>query len=279
MKGCPLSCVWCHNPESQSPMVQLLYTENKCIGCGVCVQVCKHSACTLTSKEIVTDSEICVLCGECAEACPTASRELSGRQQTVEEVVAAIEKERVFFEQSGGGVTFSGGEPLLHAELLIQLLDACGEKGIHRAVDTAGLADTRTLLEVAKRTDLFLYDLKMMNPERHQKYTGVRNEKILENLQMLAKTGADITIRIPLIKNINDDNENIERTAAFIASLEGGRKRKSINLLPYHNIAAGKYKKLGAWYDDMGMTAPSVERQQKIIDIFEAHGLEATIGG
>lgn len=277
LKGCPLSCVWCHNPESQSAEVQLMYTLNKCIECGLCVDVCAQSACTLTANGLVTNSELCLLCGACIDACPATARELSGKNLAVDEIIAVIEKERVFFEQSGGGVTFSGGEPLIHADFLIQLLDACGKKGLHRAVDTAGLADSEIVLEIAKRTDLFLYDLKMMDSDKHQKYTGVRNERILENLQLLAKVGANIIIRIPLIKNINDDNENIIQTAVFIASLEGNKK--SINLLPYHNIAAGKYKKMGTIYDTKEMSAPSAERLQEIITIFKDHGLAAAIGG
>ncbi len=278
LKGCPLSCLWCHNPESQSAEVQLMYTQNKCIGCGVCTDTCPQNACTKTADGLViTSAALCLLCGSCTDACPATARELSGKRLTVEEIITVIEKERVFFEQSGGGVTFSGGEPLLHAEFLIQLLDACGKKGIHRAVDTAGFADPEIVLEAAKRTDLFLYDLKIMDPDKHQKYTGVHNERILGNLQLLARAGANITIRIPLIKNINDDNENIIQTAAFIASLEGAKK--SISLLPYHNIAAGKYRKLGTDYDGRGMSAPSAARQQEIISIFKDHDLSAAVGG
>jgi pyruvate formate lyase activating enzyme len=277
LKGCPLSCVWCHNPESQSAEVQLMYTQNKCIKCGLCVHVCAQNACTLTDDGVLTDSALCLLCSACVGVCPTTARELSGKLLSVEEIMTVVEKEFVFFEQSGGGVTFSGGEPLLHADFLIQLLDACGKMGIHRAVDTAGLADPAIILEVAKRTDLFLYDLKIMDPDTHLKYTGVPNERILGNLQMLAKAGANIAIRIPLIKNINDDNDNIIQTAVFIASLEG--TKKSINLLPYHNIAIGKYKKMSTNYDAGEMSAPSAERQQEIITIFKDHGLAAAIGG
>ena len=277
LKGCPLSCAWCHNPESQSSEVQLLYTHGKCIGCSECVRVCRQSAASISSNGIFTDSDLCVLCGDCTEVCPTKARELAGKLIGVEEVMTAIEKERVFFEQSGGGVTFSGGEPLSHPDLLIKLLDMCGEKGIHRVVDTAGLASTDILLSVAERTDIFLYDLKMMDSEKHLKFTGVRNEKILENLQLLAAGGADIIIRIPLIKNVNDDSENITQTALFIASLSG--EKKTINILPYHNIAVGKYKRMGEAFDERGMQEPSPERLQEAVEVFAAHGLIASIGG
>ena len=191
--------------------------------------------------------------------------------------MAKIEKERIFFDQSGGGVTFSGGEPLQHADFLIEILDECGERGIHRTVDTTGLAKTETLLEVAKRTDHFLYDLKMMDSTKHKSWTGVPNEQILENLKMLSATGAMINIRIPLIKGVNADEENIRETAAFIAGLAG--EKKKVNLLPYHNIAARKYQKLGGEYDPGEMEEPSEEEQEKAVAIFAEHGLEAIIGG
>ena len=277
LKGCPLSCDWCHNPESQSSGVQKMYTGSKCIGCGECVKACEQQACTLTPNGIVTDPDACILCGKCAEVCPTKATEMSGEPLTVEEIMAKIEKERAFFQQSNGGVTFSGGEPLMHSDFLIKLLDVCGEKGIHRVVDTTGFAKSSTLLEVAKRTDHFLYDLKMMDDIKHKKYTGVSNKKILENLKILAETGASINIRIPLIKGVNDDDENIEQTAAFVKSLAG--EKKSVNLLPYHNIASAKYKKLDMEFSDKEMSEPSVEIQKQIVRKFEAHGLNAVIGG
>jgi len=272
-----LSCDWCHNPESQSPIVQKMYSKSKCIGCGECVEACPENACELTPNGIITDPNACLLCGKCAEVCPTKATEMSGEALSVEEIMDAIEKERVFFEQSGGGVTFSGGEPLMHSGFLIKLLDECGARNIHRVVDTSGFSKKETLLEVAKRTDHFLFDLKMMDDEKHQKYTGVSNRQILENLEALSEAGASINIRIPLIKGVNDDDENIEQTAAFIAGLPG--ETKEINILPYHNIAAKKYEKLGGEYLENGMGEPAEERQQQIINKFKVFGLEAVIGG
>ena len=277
LKGCLLSCDWCHNPESQSPIVQKMYSKSKCIGCGECVEACPENACELTPNGIITDPNACLLCGKCAEVCPTKATEMSGEALSVEEIMDAIEKERVFFEQSGGGVTFSGGEPLMHSGFLIKLLDECGARNIHRVVDTSGFSKKETLLEVAKRTDHFLFDLKMMDDEKHQKYTGVSNRQILENLEALSEAGASINIRIPLIKGVNDDDENIEQTAAFIAGLPG--ETKEINILPYHNIAAKKYEKLGGEYLENGMGEPAEERQQQIINKFKVFGLEAVIGG
>jgi pyruvate formate lyase activating enzyme len=277
LKGCSLNCAWCHNPESISPDLQKMYSKIKCIGCETCVEVCPMDAITLTSDGIITDAELCRLCGKCAEVCPSKASEMSGYNLSLEEILSIIEKERVFFDQSGGGVTFSGGEPLMHSEFLIKLLDACGEKGIHRAVDTTGFTNTKTLLEVAKRTEHFLYDLKLIDSERHKKWTCAGNEKILENLKILSETGTSISIRIPLIKGVNDDFENIEGTAKFISSLTG--EKKQINLLPYHNIASKKYEKLGLVFNFENMSEPTFADKERIIFQFSKYGLKAIIGG
>ena len=225
LKGCNLNCVWCHNPEGISGETERMYALSRCIKCGTCVAACPEKAITLTQEGIITDPELCKMSGKCAEVCPTKAIEISGKVSSVAEIIHEIEKERVFFDQSGGGVTFSGGEPLLQPEFLIELLDECGSRGIHRAVDTAGFVNTDIILEVARRTDLFLYDLKMMDSEKHRKWVGVPNEKILENLKALSGTGAKIIIRIPLIGGVNDDTENIEATARFVAHSQERKKR------------------------------------------------------
>lgn len=276
-KGCPLHCAWCHNPESISPQIQKMYSKDKCIGCNSCVEACPEKACTLTPDGIVTNLQLCTVCGICADVCPTKATEMSGRSVTVEDIVTIAEKERVFFDQSGGGVTFSGGEPLMQAPFLITLLDELGARSIHRTVDTTGFTPGKTLLEVAKRTDHFLYDLKMMDNERHKKWTGIGNEKILSNLQLLAKTGASINIRIPLVKGVNDDKENLDRTAAFVANLAG--EKKKINILPYHNIMVNKYQKLGQIFNGSDMAEPTDEEQSQIIELFATYDLDAQIGG
>lgn len=277
MKGCPLSCKWCHNPESQSPGVQKLYTESKCIGAQECVKMCPEDALTLTPKGIITDYQACTLCGICADVCPTKAIEMSGRPYEVEELMQIIERERVHIEQSNGGVTFSGGEPLMHPEFLIQMLDACGENKLHRTVDTCGFADTETLLEVAKRTELFLFDLKLMDEDKHKKWTGVSNKLILKNLRVLAESGANINIRVPFIRNVNADHNTVTEMAEFIAALPG--KKPVVNLLPYHNIAANKYNKLGSEYNAFNMEEPTEEEQNRALTIFQEFGIEAEIGG
>ena len=277
LKGCPLSCRWCHNPESISTIVQKMYTISKCIACGECVKTCPVQACELRPEGIVTDKDICTSCGLCAEVCPAMATEMSGRYESVAELIRVIENERPFFDQSGGGVTFSGGEPLLYPKFLNEILDACGRLRIHRTVDTSGLASTQNLLEVARRTDLFLYDLKLMDSVKHKQWTGVGNKRILQNLKALAATGAEIQIRIPLIKGVNTDEHNIEATAGFVAAWSG--PRKVVNLLPYHNVAEGKSAKLGKQYEPGAMVKPNAKDLERVIAQFAAHGLTATVGG
>ena len=234
-------------------------------------------ACTLTADGIVTDETLCTLCGKCAEICPTLATEMSGQYRSVEELVEIIEKERPFFDQSGGGVTFSGGEPLLYPEFLVELLDACGRKGLHRAVDTSGYVKTRTLLEVAGHADLFLYDLKMIDAAQHRRYTGVDNQLILSNLQVLAETGVSIQVRIPLIGGVNDDEESVKAFAVFVADLAGSSKQ--VNLLPFHDVARGKDMKLGQQRDLSALTEPGPESVARALEVFGKYGLAASVGG
>jgi pyruvate formate lyase activating enzyme len=277
LKGCNLNCAWCHNPESISNETERMYAPAKCIQCGTCVMACPEKAITLTSEGIITDNDLCKMCGKCAEVCPTKAIEISGRPMLVAEIMNEIEKERVFFDQSGGGVTFSGGEPLQQSGFLIELLDECGKRGIHTAIDTAGLVHTEIILDVAKRTDLFLYDLKMMDSERHRKWVGVPNKKILENLKAVAATGVKIIIRIPLVGGVNDDSANMEDTARFVAELSG--EKKEVNLLLYHKIAQTKYQKLGRPEEFQLLEEPTKEAQLRAIAIFEKYGIKASIGG
>ena len=276
-KGCNLSCQWCHNPESMSPKVQKMYTIKKCIGALSCIENCPNDALKMTSEGIVTDYNICNLCGKCAEVCPTKAFEMLGSSILISDLMQQIDNEAIFFDQSGGGVTFSGGEPLMHANYLLEALTACGKRGYHRVVDTTAFASTATVLEVAKHTELFLIDLKVMDSKKHKEFTGVSNEKILSNIIALAKTNCDIIFRIPLIKGVNDDEENIRETANFMKSLEGNRK--VINLLPYHNIAENKYIKLGTPTNNHVFEAPNEIEINNITSLFSSVGITATVGG
>ncbi len=276
-KGCNLHCSWCHNPESISFNQEKMYTRQKCILCGSCASICPENAISMTPEGIFTDAIICKLCGKCAEVCPTKATEISGKAMSVNEIMEVIEKEKAFFDQSGGGVTFSGGEPLLHSEFLIELLDACGKQGIHRAVDTAGNVSSEILLDVAKRTDLFLYDLKLIDPALHKKWIGTDNSLILYNLKMLADLKKAIILRIPLIKGINDSEEIIGETAIFINSLTG--TTKEVHLLPYHAIAQHKYTKLGKGDDFEVMQEPDKETIIRALHQFKQAGIKVNVGG
>jgi pyruvate formate lyase activating enzyme len=276
-KGCNLHCAWCHNPESISAKAEKMYSPAKCIKCRSCVEVCAVNAITLSDKGIMTNPDQCTTCGKCAEVCPTKAIEMSGKVMSVSEIMEIIEKEKVFFDQSGGGVTFSGGEPLIHSKMLIELLDECKKRKIHTAIDTAGYSSTETLLGIAKRTDLFLYDLKLLNPNLHRKWTNAGNDLILKNLKTLAETGIHIIIRIPLIGGINDTDENLEQTAKFISGLAG--RKKEVHLLPYHKIAQNKYLKLGKAEDFEKLNEPGKESQEAAIKKFAEYGIHASIGG
>lgn len=276
-KGCNLNCVWCHNPESISPAPEKMFSPGKCIQCGSCVETCPENAITLTEQGIKFDESLCSMCGKCAAVCPTKAIEISGKKMTAEEIMAIIEKERIFFDQSGGGVTFSGGEPLLHPELLLQLLEECRLRKIHTAIDTAGNVRTETLLKVAEMADLFLYDLKLMHPGLHKQWTKSGNNLILPNLEALANAGAKIIIRIPLVGGVNDTIENIEETARFIAQLHG--ESKEVHLFPYHSIAQNKFMRLGRSDQFKKLQEPDRETQERAISIFAEYGIKASVGG
>ncbi len=277
LKGCSLNCEWCHNPESIPSQQQKMFSANKCIGSKKCIKHCPNNALTLTSKGIITNFDLCTLCGKCAEVCPTKAIEIVGKEMTVEDVMKQIKREVFLMNNSEGGVTFSGGEPLLHHQYLIKLLDACGKEGIHRCIDTSGYASSNILMKIASKSELFLYDLKMTNDEKHKKWTGVSNKKILKNLKILAEMDKDIIIRIPLIGGVNDDDENIQNSAKFINSLNG--KAPLVNILPFHNIAENKYKKLGINQPIEKIFMPTKERQNEILEIFKLYNINAELGG
>jgi len=274
-KGCNLQCQWCHNPESISPKVQKMYNAKKCIGALSCVEICPNDALKMTSEGIVTDFNICNLCGKCAEVCPTKAFEMLGAAVPISDLMKKIDNEAIFFDQSGGGVTFSGGEPLMHSEYLIEALKECGNRMYHRVVDTTAFSKLETVLEVAKHTELFLIDLKVMDSEKHKEFTGVSNEKILSNIVELAKTNCEIIFRMPLIEGVNTSEKNIRETAIFMNSLVGNRA--TINLLPYHKIAENKHVKLGASNKFIEFEAPNNDEKLKIISIFKNYKIEATM--
>ncbi len=229
-KGCNLRCAWCHNPESQSALPQMMFYKNKCTGCGKCKEKCPNNL------------ESCELCGKCTLYCPHDAREICGKEYTVDEVMREILKDKAFYENSGGGVTFSGGECMLQIDFLEEMLKRCKQNGIHTAVDTAGHVSYERFEQILPYTDLFLYDVKCFNSEKHKQYTGVGNELILDNLTNLLGTSKAVWVRIPIIPTVNDTVEEMQRINAFLGT---HKKPEKIELLPYHTMGEHKYSALG----------------------------------
>jgi len=280
LKGCPLSCPWCHNPESRDGRPQLAVKADRCLGCELCMPVCPEGI--AGPLDVRTNSHrpdaSCIRCGACAEACPAGARDLLGDEMGVARVMAEIERDGAYHAESGGGVTFSGGEPIANgnAPFLLECLEECGKRGFHRAVDTCGHVTTDTLLAVAERADLLLYDLKIMDDARHRVVVGVGNERIHHNLKTLADNGHDVWIRVPLIPGLTDSEENLKAVAEFAAGLA---RPFPIHLLPYHAIGSDKYGRLGLPYPlaDLAPVDPALVNEQA--DKMRAYGLEVHIGG
>lgn len=296
LKGCPLRCWWCHNPEGQAASVDLVFRENRCILCGACVEACPNGAISRNKEKPITDRTKCKVCGACEAVCYAQARETVGRVMEVGEVMTDVEQDAVFYEQSGGGVTFSGGEPLAQREFLLDLLRVCKKKGIHTAVDTCGQTMWETFESIYEYVDLFMYDLKLVDGARHLRFTGSSNHVILENLLALSTLmlsrqtqpafaregkhvtagGARMMLRVPIVPGINDDNESIERLGKFAASLP---VLDEIALLPYHRIGFDKYARLERKYRLPETRPPSENRLVEIAACLREHGLRVRVGG
>jgi len=256
LKGCPLSCSWCHNPESQSLEPQLLFNPEKCIGCGKCREVCQHGGCVIeTEAGPRLDYELCDGCGACVEVCYSGARQLSGRRVTVGEVLAELERDEPFYRNSGGGITLSGGEPCAQPEFARALLAECRSRGWHTCVDTCGYAPWDVLESLLEFTDLVLYDLKHLDGEKHVSFTGVDNRLILENLDRTVDTGTDVIVRVPLIPGVNDSLEDVDAILEYVCS----RKVLGLTFLPYHRLGTAKYYHLGWEYRLAELESPKEE--------------------
>lgn len=275
-KGCPLRCVWCHNPESISFQKEIVFREDRCIRCGGCVEVCEHEAARQVGHQIVYSRENCARCGRCVEVCYTEARNTGGREVTTEEVVEEVIKDAVFYDQSGGGVTFSGGEPLLQDEFLLSLLHACSGRNIHTAVDTSGYVAPGCLKRISEAVDLFLYDIKTVDDSMHREFTGVSNTVILENLRLLAEWNKNVIVRIPVIPHVNDDEENMERIGEFVSSLE---HVPEIHLLPYHETGVEKYYRLGLTYPLKEAVPPAQGKIDQMVEALRHYVERVSVGG
>jgi len=277
LKGCSLRCVWCHNPESIDPGPNLMYWPSRCSRCYSCLNACpKEALAKDAAGAVVIDRAKCDLCGKCAEACLYDAMQFVGREMSVEDVLGEAEKDKIFYDQSGGGVTLSGGDPFVQAGFAEALLDGCRARGIRTAVDTAGFANNGVLDRLAPKADLILYDLKSMDDDRHKEFTGVSNAPVLENLKRLAAGRTEIWVRIPLVAGVNDDDDNIRRTIEFLSSLKTIRR---VGLLPYHSSGLDKARRIGRENVFRKFEAPSEERLAAVATAFREAGFEVRRGG
>lgn len=274
LKGCPLGCLWCHNPESISAAPQLLFNPRKCIGCGQCYQVCPNNVHKMIGTEHIINRDACQLCGKCVEECYAGALEMAGYTVTVDQVLEEVLQDRIFYENSGGGLTLSGGDPLAQFEFSLALLKAAKKEGIHTALDTSGQTEWKKFEKLLEFTDLVLYDIKHMDSDRHRALTGVPNELIVENLRRLGDYEKRIWIRIPLIPGKNDDDRNFHAIGELLSSL---RNVERIEVLKYHRLAESKYQQMGKEYSLIGLNPPSDVDLESRLEVLREHGLSKQI--
>lgn len=285
LKGCPLKCVWCHNPEGINPGREIIVIETRCIGCGKCIEVCPVCAenAKKTDRSKVVKSLLiprhvdgCRLCGECVKVCPTEARMIAGKEYTSAELANELLKDRMFFEESNGGVTFSGGEPLTQPEFVMETVSNLKKQEIHVAIDTCGFAPHSVVKEIAEHADLFLFDLKFISPGKHRKYTGVNNELIIENLAILNEKRKEIWIRIPVIPGVNTGDGEIKAIIKFLKPLNSIRQ---INLLPYHNTGTHKAQRISGHASFSEFEVPTPEQLELIKSRLSSLNIPIKIGG
>ena len=281
VKGCPLRCLWCANPESNKACPQLMTYKSKCTGCGACVKSCPEGAITVTVGDgmawAVTDRELCTNCGACVKACRSAAREIIGKEMTVAAALKEILKDKLFMDGTGGGMTISGGEALMYPDFSRALFKACKEKGVHTAIESSVFAERDVIDSVFKYVDLGLLDIKHMDSETHKKLTGVPNDKILGNIKHIHNDlKVPVIIRVPVIPGCNSSVENIAAVGAFTAGELG--KDVAVHLMPYHRLGESKNESLGKQMN-LSIELPAAETMEELKRTVESYGLKAQIGG
>jgi len=270
-KGCPLSCLWCQNPEGLTKQQELFRYNNKCIGCKTCIKICPEMAVKIEGRGIIIDRSSCRVCLICAENCPTGALEAVGKEVTLKELTDEVLKDRILFEESGGGATLSGGEPLIQEDFVAKLLKALKANNINTAVETGGYVSSKVIDKTAPWTDLYLYDLKLIDPHESIYYTGYTSSPVSNNLKHLVNKGCRLAVRMPLIPGINDHHDNIARVTSILR--ENGIKK--LELIPYHNMAAGKYKGLDLEYRLPRLQPPTEKQVAAVKEAFYSEGIEA----
>jgi len=259
LKGCPLHCLWCHNPEGQAAEAEIFYSPEKCIACRYCEQVCQHGGHAFESGRHVYDRSQCICCGECTLECYASALELVGRQMSAAEVLAEVLKDAVFYQNSGGGMTLSGGEPMQQFEFTLELLQAARGAGLHTCLETCGCSTRERFLQVLPFVDLFYYDFKEAEPELHRQYTGVSNQMILENLLTLDQAQAQIVLRCPVIPGLNDREAHFQGIASLAKRL---KHVQGVHILPYHPLGTSKSQRLGKEAPLQGVPMPEAAQVQ-----------------
>jgi pyruvate formate lyase activating enzyme len=274
LKGCPLACVWCSNPESQNHVPELMHRESVCKRCYRCVAACPIGAISVGPDGIVIDRDLCDVCGECVRACPHGAMQITGREMTADEVFEVVKRDSDFYRDSGGGVTVSGGEVLMQPDFALAILKLCKEAGFHTCVDTSGQGSTEGLRRLIPYVDLFYFDIKHLDPRIHRAETGIPNDDILRNFAVVATSGVPAVVRVPVVPGFNDTVDAIADIADFVAArMPGG----TVHLLPYHRYGQQKYAMLGLDYELGAAETPSSEFMKAARKILESRGLECEV--
>ena len=274
-KGCPLKCKWCANPETQKISWQLMYWPTRCIGCRQCIKACPNQALTFTNTGGTINRKSCLACGQCVDTCNSKALTMAGERHTIAGILKEIRKDKAFYQTSGGGVTFSGGECTTQPEFLVALARACKKEGISTCIETCGHAPWEVFEKLLSCIDYFYYDLKLIDEKNHKKWTGVSSRLIKKNYIGLVEAGADVTVRIPCIPGVNITDKNIDDTIAFLLEHSPGCH---VSLLPYHRLGASKYGKLDMDYSLEELVPPSEETMEELRKKFEDKGFYVTIG-